>query len=29
MGEALDLHTQFLDSEEFIRLGGRLEEASI
>ena len=24
MGEALDLHTQFLDSEEFIRLGGRL-----
>jgi hypothetical protein len=24
MGEALDLHTQFLDSEEFIRIGGRL-----
>lgn len=24
MGEALDLHTQFLDSDELIRLGGRL-----
>lgn len=24
MGEALDLHTQFLDSEEFLRLAGRL-----
>ncbi len=24
MGEALDLHAQFLDSEEFIRLAGRL-----